>query len=158
MLQLFLSQRSDPEQHLYAARTAELLHGAISKTTERESSKGSDVCLQYASNHPLSQFHVHHFPKPQKDAHSRFHFCPPPLFFFFAAQTSNVEWSYQILLTITASLWVEAVVKLSQSHGKTQFKQVGRHVPVHSSWWCHRVPASTRFFQHFQSCLVRLLL
>lgn len=68
--------------------------------------KDLGVYLQYASNHPLSQFHVSpFFPKPQRDTRRGDSIFGP-----FATQTHNIVPSYQILLTITDSLRVKAVV------------------------------------------------
>lgn len=67
--------------------------------------KDLGVYLQYASNHPLTQFHVRLFPKPQRET-----LAGDSIFGLFAAQTHNMVPPYQILLTITDPLGVKAVV------------------------------------------------
>lgn len=67
--------------------------------------KDLGVYLQYASNHPLSQFHVRLFPKPQRET-----LAGDSIFGLFATQTHNMVPPYQILLTITDPLGVKAVV------------------------------------------------
>lgn len=69
--------------------------------------KDLGVYLQYASNHPLSPFHVRLFspPKPQRRT-----LAGDSIFGLFAIQTGNMVPPYQIPLTITDSLRVKAVV------------------------------------------------
>lgn len=67
--------------------------------------KDLGVYLQYASNHPLSQFHVRLFFRNHRET-----LAGDSIFGLFATQTHNMVPSYQILLTITDSLRVKAVV------------------------------------------------
>lgn len=94
VLLLLCHTRSNPEQPLSLhlsdtpSEQQEQMRCCMEHLYGEAIGKDLGVYLQYASNHPLTQFHVRLFPKPQRDTRWRFHFWPP--FFLYTNSWNGV--------------------------------------------------------------------